>query len=424
MRKTLLIAGIALLTIVQSTAAQTNLSWSSSFYPLWSDGTTNNTARNINGSSVSCRVNADITGGGSFQQAMGFSGAVTPTVFGSTLIVPESASALQVTPDYDNTGAYTTITLSFTSYVSNVRFKIADIDKETPNSTTYFDRVTVTASNGATSLNPVITKYDAVTDPDFLIINGNTASVNTANGFADNTRSDASDQRGTINVSFGATALTTITIRFDNAAGADANPAAQSIAVGDITFTNLTLPVRLSSFNGKRIGPDVALNWTVEQESNMTSYIIERNNGTIWEIVGQVNASSNAAGAAHYQFTDRAPQGTSLLYRLKMIDAGLNFKYSGIVRIGNNDAGIKLLTFPNPFISELNINVNAAVSQETVITLYDAGGKAIQANSWKLGAGNNNFTFSQLGGLTGGVYLVEVKDLSGAIISRSKIVKN
>jgi hypothetical protein len=137
-----------------------------------------------------------------------------------------------------------------------------DIDKSDATSDTYYDQVTITGTDGSHVYNPTITKYDATTDPNFLIISGNIAHVNTANNKAGNTGSDASDQRGTITVNFGSVNITSVTIRYDNAAGTQTNPDAQAIAIGSFSFTAAaTLPLQLSSFSGHRPAADVILNW-------------------------------------------------------------------------------------------------------------------------------------------------------------------
>jgi len=109
-----------------------------------------------------------MTGSGAFMAAMGSSGAQTPTVAGAVFTIPGASNRIQVTPNYTNTSSYTTIVLSFTAMTTNVVFRIADIDKNDPNSNSYFDRVTVTGSDGSTNYLPTITKYDPVTDPNFF----------------------------------------------------------------------------------------------------------------------------------------------------------------------------------------------------------------------------------------------------------------
>ncbi|MEK7225602.1 MAG: T9SS type A sorting domain-containing protein, partial [Bacteroidota bacterium] len=302
-------------------------------------------------------------------------------------------------------------------------FKIVDIDKNNPNSTTYFDRVTVTGSNGVTTYNATITKYDAVTDPDFLVISGNVAQVNTTSGEADNTPSDATDQRGTVNVSFGTTALTSITIRYDNAPGANSNPASQAIAIGSVSFSSSTLPVNMLSFNGYKQAQDVLLKWSTSQEINTDKFEIERNSGGNWETIGTVAARGNSNTITDYTFTDINPQGNLLLYRLKQIDIDQNFKYSTIVRISSKNTVADLLSYPNPFSSQVNLSISSALNQVVIINIYDAAGKTVRTETSKLFTGSNSINITALDKLSRGIYHIDVRDDAGIILGRSMLMK-
>lgn len=418
-------AGIALLFLFTSKLeAQINLSWSSSFSPTWADGNTSGNAPNIGGYSINGTATATIYGGGSFMQALGGSGAQTPTVSGATFTVPGTTNRIQVTPNYTANTSYTDIVLTFTSLTTNVSFKIVDIDKNNPNSSTYFDRVTVTGSNGVTSYNATITKYDAVTDPNFLVISGNVAQVNTTSGQADNTASDATDQRGTVNVSFGTTALSSITIRYDNAPGANSNPASQAIGIGSVSFTSSTLPVNMLFFNGQRQEKDVLLRWATSQEINTDKFEIERNSGTAWETVGTVSARGNSSTITNYNFTDVNPQGNLLLYRLKQVDIDQNYKYSTIVRItAKATTAADLVTYPNPFASQVNISISSASNQPVVISIYDAAGKTVRTEQGKLYTGSNSINITRLDMLSRGIYYIDVKDENGIILGRNMLMK-
>lgn len=401
------------------------MNWSSSFLPSWISGSTTGLAPNIGGFSVNCNASATITGGGSFQLALGSSGALTPTVSGATFTVPGTTSRLQVTPNFTTNTGYTDIILTFTSPATNVAFKIVDIDKNTPGSTTYFDQVTVTGSYGATNYNATLTKYDAVTDPGFLVISGNTAHVNTTNGQAGNTASDASDQRGTVNVSFGSNILTSIKVHYNNAPGADADPASQAIAVGSVSFTSTTLPVTFLSFSGQRQSQDVSLNWTTLQEFNSASFEIERSNGSnSWQKIGTIAASGNTTTEKNYNFVDANPQGSLLLYRLKQIDTDNKFKYSTIVRISAKNITTDMLSYPNPFTSQVNININSSVNQPVAVILYGAVGQILRRETNKLYIGNNSIEMSNLDKLAAGIYYFEIKDETGLILGRNMLLKN
>lgn len=414
-------AGMTLLFLYSE--AQPNLNWASSFSPAWANGNTSGNAINISGSGINCTATATMVGGGTYMGALGGSGAQTPTVAGATFTVPGTTNRIQITPNFSSNTSYVDIMLSFTSFATNVAFKIVDIDKNNPNSNTYFDRVTVTGSDGVTTYNATLSKYDAVTDPNFLVISGNTANVNTTNGQADNTPSDATDQRGTVNVSFGSAVINSITIRYDNAPGSNSNPASQAIGIGSVSFNSTTLPVSLFDFTGHRQSKDVMLNWKTQQEINAASFDIERNSNGNWEIIGNVIAIGNSNSISNYNYTDINPQGSVLLYRLKQIDNDRNFKYSNIIRIRSN-AATDITSYPNPFNSLVNVSVSSSANQQVTVSLYDAAGRRVQSEIKNLYTGNNSFSITGLDQLTTGIYYMEIKDSNAEILARTKLLKD
>jgi hypothetical protein len=252
---TLAISVITLSILLSSTLnAQTyTLNWASSFSPAWTNGGLTGSASNIGGSGINCSVTFSA---GPYQVVSMNS---TPTVANSPFTVGGSTANNFITLNYNSSSDFIDVTYTFSAPINSVQFNIADIDKADPNSSTYWDQVVVTASNGFTTFNPTITKYDAVTDPNFLIISGNTANVNTASGFADNSASSVTDQRGTIICNFGGAVVTSINIRYRNAPGVASDPNAQAIAIGNMNFSvepvppptalNITAPSMVSNYD-------------------------------------------------------------------------------------------------------------------------------------------------------------------------------
>lgn len=416
--------GMAVLCLTQKAITQINLNWASSFSPSWSNGALSRTASNINGNSINCTTTITMNGGGVFTGVTGnVFGTPTPTVTGATFTVPGAASRIHLTPNYTSNTSYTEIVFNFSSMTTNVSFRIADIDKNDATSTSYFDRVTITGSNGTTTYNPTITKYDATTDPNFLVISGNTASVNTSSGMAGNTASDATDQRGTINVNFGSSVINSITIRYDNAPGADPNTAAQAIAVGIVSFNQSTLPVSLSNFSGYRKDNDVLLNWTSSQEINSASFEVERNTGAGWEKIGTVAAAGFSSGERNYSYRDIRPAGSILLYRLRQTDLDQSFKYSAVVRISSENKAGGISVYPNPVRNQAAVSVYSSTQQNLSISIADLSGRILQTQSRKVFTGNNTISMPIPGSLPKGVYQLIVREENGQMKGSTKILR-
>jgi len=424
MRKPLLIAGTYLLFFITTLSAQQKLKWQSSFVPAWSNGNMYGHANNVGGYALlSCDVDFNITGGGTFEKVRGTMGPASPSVTHANYIVPGSTERIQFSTDFTSSSSYAIVQVTFTAAVTNLTFKISDIDKETSTSNTYFDKVRVTGTYGATNYNPTLTKYDAVTDPNFLIISGNTAQVNTTSGQAGDAASDATDQRGTINVDFGGNPITTITMRFENATGVIADPDIQIFAVGSFSFIQSALPVTLTKFNASRSGQDIRLEWTTSQEMNSSFFNVERSRDSYnWETIGSVVAAGNSSSEINYSYTDRNPQGAVLFYRLKQVDIDDHYKYSSIAKI-NSSPLLKMQIYPNPFTDNINISIYSSSDQAVNISLMDLSGKQVRTMFNKLYGGNNNILLPDLSELAHGIYYLELRNTEGLIMDRSKLIK-
>lgn len=415
-------AGIVLLFTFTELTAQV-LNWGSAFSPAWAHGNTNRTAINVAGTGVNCTVVASITGSGVFKQTSSF-GGLTPTVSGAIIVVPGSPSRLHTIVDFDNTSSYVTVRLTFSSYVRNVSFRIADIDKPGPTGTGHLDRATITGMMGPTVIIPSYTKYDPVTDPAFLTGSGNVATVNSSSGQAGDAISDAIDQRGTITVDFGTSLINEIIIRYDNAPGADADPSQQDFAIGNVSFQLLTLPVNLVSFSAAQSGNDVQLKWATAQESNSSHFVVERSsNASDWSAIGTITARGNSNEISGYSYTDINPVNATLFYRLRQVDQDGNFRYSTVARISNKDMVTELVTYPNPFSTQVNISLHSAAAQQVTSTITDMAGRTIQADINQLSKGNNNYSMNVSKKLPAGIYWLTITDEQKNVIGQTRLFK-
>lgn len=254
---TVLTLYVILLGASRASAQTYTLDWANSFTPAWANGALSGTATNIgSGSLINCGVTISTTGG-IFALTGGGTGTQTPTVSAATFVVDASSAVNQITMDFASNTDVTTITYNFSGLISNVSFNVADIDKSNATSNTYYDQVVITASNGFTTFNPTLTKRDA-SDPNFLTISGNTATASTVSGQGGNSASTSADQKGTVIANFGGAVISSVTIQYKNGPGAQANPAAQAIAIGNLSFTvepiappttnNLSAPLQNSSY--------------------------------------------------------------------------------------------------------------------------------------------------------------------------------
>ena len=177
-----------------------------------------------------------------------------------------------------------------------------------------------------------------------------------------------------------------------------------------------TLPLDWVTFTGRKVSEKVALDWTTENESNTSHFLIERSkNGIDFTSIGRTSALGGLQNT--YRFDDGQPQKGLNYYRLKQFDRNGQFKYSIIVKIFFGDAGMnELKLFPQPVQSTLNV-VFGGNGNNLFIQVYDAAGKMVM-NERKQNQSTIELTTTSL---SKGVYWMIISD--GIIQQKGQFVK-
>lgn len=220
--------------------SQTTLDWSSSFSSAWTDGASTRTANNIT-TGNNCTVTITNSQAGTYQNITGSIPAPsvnTNNGRANFFIIAGSTDCMEIDVDWTNDNAYVDVVYTFTKPVYNLVFRVGDIDKASAGSNTYYDRVTISGLNGATSVLP--SSITEVNPSNYVNITGNVIHATTSNvqgGNAATNTTNNNTQQATVEVSFGAQGVTQLTIRYDNHPSAQNNPLLQAIAIGNLTFS-------------------------------------------------------------------------------------------------------------------------------------------------------------------------------------------
>ncbi|WP_165940052.1 collagen-binding domain-containing protein [Dyadobacter psychrotolerans] len=135
------------------------------------------------------------------------------------------------------------------------------------------------------------------------------------------------------------------------------------------------LPVRLVSFDAKKEGGQANLKWQTSSEKNAEKFIIQRNTGNKWQVIGQVKAKGESIEKLTYDFSDSSPLNGENLYRLKMIDKDETFAYSSIVRLDFKNT-VSIVIFPNPVVDQISF-VNVDWVKVTDLHISNVSGKLV-----------------------------------------------
>lgn len=192
-------------------------------------------------------------------------------------------------------------------------------------------------------------------------------------------------------------------------------------AAATLTVNGTTLPLTLSKLTGSWSGESVVLNWATEYEQNTSAFVIERStNGLQYVAIGSVKASGNSIIKVNYQFTDVNPLGSTNYYRLRMVDQDGRFTNSNVIvmRSSNN---MKAKIWPNPFSQDVTITYQASTATTVDMIIRDLSGRVLYRDRFAVTAGANQLKSGNLQKLSGGTYIVELKD--GTNSSSWKITK-
>jgi lipoprotein signal peptidase len=384
------------------------LNWASSYAPAWANGATSGTATNIGASGINCTTSITASGG-AFGATAGATGTATPTVTGTAFVVGGSTANNQITMDFSANTQFTDVIYLFSGSITNAVFNIADIDKGTATSTTYYDKVIVTATDGITVFNPTITKYAAASA--FVAVGGNTANANTTSGQGGNSASSAADQNATVIIDFGTTVIKSITVRYTNAAGADANPAFQAIGIGNISFQKAgLLPVDIIQFTGEFKNASANLHWVTAGEINVSKYAVQRSIDGI-NFADAAILPAKLSTTNDYFFTDGLQNINSknIYYRLQMIDADGKYKFSAVLKITTANQINKAVSIsPNPVTDKMNVRISSAVAASGSLRVINNSGQVVFQQNERVVKGENLIVINKLQYLTAGIYTLQV----------------
>jgi hypothetical protein len=416
---------ILMVLSTQQTLAQTyTFNWATSALFSWLGGLFTGNANNINSSSVNATVTISSNQANAFTS---FNDFTSPSVANSPFTTDYWADLpnMAVGVNFTDKNNYADIVINFSSAVKNVTFNIADIDKASWTSDSYFDEVVVSGTNsGVPVTNPTLSKLNNWFNSS-IVISGNTARANTSDYTGGNSGSSWLEQNGTVVVDFGNTLLTAVTIRYRSNAASQSNPGAQAIGIGNITFQRaVVLPITLTSFNGAINNNSVKLNWSGAQEENLDKYIVEKStDATNWQTLTTVMASGNSSSVKEYSTVD--PNAASInYYRIKQVERNGNFTYSQVIRIrkGENEKS-EIRLYPNPVISEATVTINSENKLAAHIKIYNQFGMQLQHLQRSLIAGANNIPVPGIGSLPAGTYIVVVEDEKFNKIGTTQFVK-
>lgn len=185
--------------------------------------------------------------------------------------------------------------------------------------------------------------------------------------------------------------------------------------VGGDTLTN-PLPVTMLSFTASQVKGNVLLNWATANEINNKGFDIERSiNGEAFEAINFTKGMGNTRNITNYAYTDNqafAKTGVNTLYyRLRQFDFDGSYAYSNVVTVNLNDElSNDAVVYPNPFTTDLGVEINSIEAGKATIAIRDINGKLIATEQVQVTAGKYFHSLRNVDALAAGVYVVTVQN--------------
>ncbi|WP_353720212.1 T9SS type A sorting domain-containing protein [Dyadobacter sp. 676] len=174
------------------------------------------------------------------------------------------------------------------------------------------------------------------------------------------------------------------------------------------------MPVRLVSFMAKKNENKILLSWKTSEETGFDRFEIEKSESPDKRFVNIGHVAGKGAKHAYSFLDDSAiAPGTTVYYRLKMVDLDGTYAYSKIVREGVDGINVTMV-YPNPVSGELSI-----FSQSDLVDIQLINSKNVTVMAQK--PDRSKINRLDISRLPVGTYIVRTTDIDGRM-HQSKVV--
>jgi trimeric autotransporter adhesin len=186
---------------------------------------------------------------------------------------------------------------------------------------------------------------------------------------------------------------------------------------------NFILDVDFISFKGKNENGLGILNWVTTKEHNQVRYEVQRSDdGINYRSIGIVDGYNNPASETNsYTFMDTEPLNGVTRYRIKMINELNKKKFSPVIKLIDDKAGLSIQSLVNPFDASVNFELVSGFNGNVQVELFDQFKKKVKGGSYTVQKGINSIDLENTGSLSSGVYILRVN--AGNTVLHRKVVK-
>lgn len=170
--------------------------------------------------------------------------------------------------------------------------------------------------------------------------------------------------------------------------------------------TQASLPVNLTSFQGRQQLQSVKLNWATASEQNNSHFnVLRANDSKKFKAIGKVAGNGTTATAQKYAFTDNNPYGGNNYYQLEQVDFDGKAQKSEVVVV-KTDIKDKTLSISKDG-NELEATIYADGAGAGTFAMVNISGQKIYESKLQLSNGYNQHRIN-VAQLQPGVYIATV----------------
>ena len=171
------------------------------------------------------------------------------------------------------------------------------------------------------------------------------------------------------------------------------------------------LPVTLTSLTATREAKVAQVRWQTASEQKALRFEVERSSNAVdFQRVGSVAAVGTSTSLQTYSLPDPTAGAAAYYYRLKQVDTDGTFNYSPAVALAALPTGsgtVLSSVYPNPFATELNLELSDAPTGSVALTMVDTQGRRVWATTAK--ANSRQLRVEVASSLARGTYLLTVQ---------------
>ena len=195
----------------------------------------------------------------------------------------------------------------------------------------------------------------------------------------------------------------------------------------DWRYVGVVLPVQFLNFTGVQNNKSVQLSWTIITEKDIDRFEVERStDNSYFTKIATVKQPVLLNEEQVFTSTDNIAgiNEDIIFYRLKVIGANDEVKYSNVIRIRITQSKTTSVTLmPNPANNNVYAKFYYEKESEGNIRLIDAAGKAVLVQKIKAVNGVNTVELMGLNKYPNGVYIVQIS-IGDMVISQKLVLWN